>query len=321
MNVGPGGGAVVGIRAAEESDVERLIKFSSDSGLRAIEPDQLRCDFAEGRMRAPWSWLVEDEGALVGRALWWGRADGALPLSLDVLDLGKHVDDRAGVAVELLSAAHAEFAEQGAKKPGEYTLRLPCGWREDAAASAAVRWRRDACRRSGLTEELERLQYAWTPDDGVPAASTRVRFRPGDDDEFLDLFAQVGRGSLDVETQRSVEEMGEQGQAREDLDFYLGCPGERDWWRVALDGDGSPVGFAIPSATPYHRNVGYLGVLPAWRGHGFVDDLLGEVTRVHAGSGAVTITATTDTTNAPMAAAFDRAGYQITEVRLVWSAP
>lgn len=311
----------MGIRAAETSDVERLIEFPSDSGLRAIEPDQLRRDFAEGRMRATWSWVVEDEGALVGRALWWGRADGALPMSLDVLDLGEHVEDRAGVAVELLSAAHADLAEQGAKKPGEYTLRLPHGWREDAAASAAVPWRRDACQHSGLTEELERLQYAWTRDDGVPAASTRVTFRPGPDDEFLDLFAQVARGSLDVETQRSVEEMGEQGQARDDLDFYLGCPGERDWWRVALDGDGSPVGFAIPSATPYHRNVGYLGVLPAWRGHGFVDDLLGEITRVHAGSGAATITATTDTTNAPMAAAFDRAGYQITEVRLVWSAP
>lgn len=100
-----------------------------------------------------------------------------------------------------------------------------------------------------MTEELERLQYAWTSDGEVPAASTRVRFRPGGDDEFLGLFVQVARGSLDVETQRSVEELGEQGQARDDLDFYLGCPGERDWWRVALDGDGCPVGFAIPSAT------------------------------------------------------------------------
>jgi hypothetical protein len=319
--VEPGGGAVVAIRVADESDVERLVEFPTDSGLRAIECDQLRGDFAEGRMRASWSWLVEDDGAVVGRALWWGRADGALPLSLDVLDVGEHVEDRAGVAAELLAAAHAHFAGQGAHKPAEYTLRLPRRWREDTAASTAVRWRRDACRHSGLTGELERLQYAWTLDDGVPAASTRVTFRTGDDSEFLDLFAQVARGSLDVETQRSVEEMGEQGQARDDLGFYLGCPGERDWWRVALDGDGSPVGFAIPSATPYHRNVGYLGVLPGRRGHGLVDDLLGEIARVHAASGATTITATTDTTNAPMAAAFDRAGYPVTEVRLVWSAP
>lgn len=193
--------------------------------------------------------------------------------------------------------------------------------REDAAAARAVAWRREACRRGGLTDELERLQHAWTPEGGVPAASARVTFRPGDDDELLDLFAQAARGSLDVETLRAVAETGAPAQARDDLDFYLGCPGERAWWQVAVDEDGTAVGFAIPSATPYHRNVGCLGVLPAWRGRGLVDDLLGEVTRIHAASGATTITATTDTTNAPVAAAFDRAGYQVTEVRLVLSAP
>lgn len=45
-------------------------------------------------------------------------------------------------------------------------------------------------------------------DSGVPAASTRVRFRPGDDDELLDLFSQAAHGSLDVETLRAVKEMG-----------------------------------------------------------------------------------------------------------------
>ena len=77
----------------------------------------------------------------------------------------------------------------------------------------------------------------------------------------------------------------------------------------------------MPSATPYHRNVGYLGVLPSHRGRGLVDDLLGEVTRIHAEAGADLITATTDMTNLPMAAAFDRAGYLVTEIRLVLEAP
>lgn len=309
------------VRAADESDVEQLIRFAPEPGLRSVDRDRLRRDFADGRMRAQWSWLVEFEGTVVGRALWWGRPDAPRPLSLDALDLAVRVGDPAGVAAELLNAAYAAYAEQGVKGPLEYTLHLPRDWRQEAAASSAVRWRRNACRRSGLSEELERLQYAWIRGGGVPAASSRVRFRPGDDEEFLDLFSQVARESLDVETQRAVQKMGAQAQARDDLDFYLGCPGERDWWRVALTDDGSAVGFAIPSATPYHRNVGYLGVLPAWRGQGLVDDLLGEITRVHAESGAETITATTDTTNAPMAAAFERAGYQITEVRLVLSAP
>ena len=77
----------------------------------------------------------------------------------------------------------------------------------------------------------------------------------------------------------------------------------------------------MPSATPYHRNVGYLGVLPDQRGRGLVDDLLGEVTRIHAASGAEHITATTDVTNLPMAAAFERANYAVTENRLILEAP
>ncbi|MDQ2850742.1 MAG: GNAT family N-acetyltransferase [Actinomycetota bacterium] len=308
-------------RAAEESDVDQLIAFLPGAGLRSIERDRLRRDFADGRMRAEWSWLVEIDGVLAGRALWWGRPDSSRPLALDALDVAEHVEEPAVVAAGLLSTAHAALAERGVTVPLEYTLQLPRGWRLDAAACAAVGWRRDACRSNGLSVELERLQYAWTRGEGnVPATSGRVTFRPGEDEEFLDLFSQVARGSLDVETQRALIEMGEQAQARDDLEFYLGCPGEREWWRVAVFGDGRVAGFAIPSATPYHRNVGYLGVLPAWRGQGLVDDLLGAVTRIHAQAGAETITATTDTGNAPMAAAFERAGYEITEVRLILSA-
>ena len=308
------------VRVATGSDVDRLIEFTPDRGLRAIEGEQLRADFAQGRMRPQWSWLVEERGVLVGRALWWGRSEAERPLSLDVLDVAEGVDERAGVAEQMLAGAHADLAGRGVAVPLEHTVRLRRGWRQDAAALSAVAWRQQACRSSGMSEELERLQYAWTPDRGVPAASRRLGFHAGDDEEFLDLFARAAEGSLDVQTQRSVREMGREAQARDDLDFYLDCPGEREWWRVAVDGQGDAVGFVIPSATPYHRNVGYLGVLPERRGRGLVDDLLGEITRIHAHFGATMITATTDTTNAPMAAAFDRAGYQITEVRLVLSA-
>ncbi|HEY6738415.1 MAG TPA: GNAT family N-acetyltransferase [Actinopolymorphaceae bacterium] len=80
------------------------------------------------------------------------------------------------------------------------------------------------------------------------------------------------------------------------------------------------MGFIIPSATPYARNVGYLGVVPAHRGKGLVEDLLGEITRFHASAGAERITATTDITNTPMAAAFRRLDHQVTQHRLILEA-
>lgn len=73
---------------------------------------------------------------------------------------------------------------------------------------------------------------------------------------------------------------------------------------------------AIPSATPYSVNVGYLGVVPELRGRGYVDEVLAEITRIHAANGETRVTATTDVGNAPMAAAFRRAGYRNTEIRI-----
>ena len=307
------------VRRAVPDDVQALIDFPGEQGLVGLSRDQVRTDFDTRRLRPEWSWVLEAEGRVVGRALWWGSGDG--PSALDALDLLPEVARPAESAALLLRHGLADLVRLGDPVPPPYTIRLPPGWREDLPVERAVQWRLAACSDLGLTSSLERLQYAWTRSNPVPAASNRLGFRTGTDDEFLELFQHVALGSLDIETQRALETMDARGQAEDDLEFYLGCPGDRAWWRVAYDGTGTRVGFIVPSATPYHRNVGYLGVLPAHRGRGLVDHLLGEVTRIHAAAGAERITATTDLTNKPMAAAFERGGYAVTEVRMVLSAP
>lgn len=257
---------------------------------------------------------------MVGRALWWGRGE-TTPSALDALDVLPEVADPRSAAAAMLQGGHADLASPGRASPPPYTIRLAPNWRDDAAARRAVGWRTEACAAHGLSDELERRQYAWTLEQQIPATSTRVTFRPGSDDEFIELFALAARDSLDVETRRASKTMDDLAQARDDFEFYVSCPGERAWWRVATDTTEVPVGFIVPSATPYNRNVGYLGVLPDHRGKGLVDDLLGEITRIHAEAGADRITATTDLTNLPMAAAFDRGGYEVTEIRLILQEP
>ncbi|GAA4562500.1 hypothetical protein GCM10023193_29000 [Planotetraspora kaengkrachanensis] len=225
------------------------------------------------------------------------------------------------MAAGLLGAGLRAFHEQGAQKPPIYNLTLPNGWREDPAVSAALSWRRSASLAAGLTDEVERLRLEWTPAAGVPASSGRLTFAEASDEEFLEMFRRIAQGSLDNETRRNLTAMGVEATAREEMDFYLGCPGERSWWRLARTADGQVAGLAIPSATPYNRNVGYLGVVPELRGRGYVDDVLAEITRFQAEAGAELITATTDTCNAPMAAAFARAGYHTAQIRMVYSAP
>jgi GNAT superfamily N-acetyltransferase len=188
---------------------------------------------------------------------------------------------------------------------------------------AAFGWRRDAAARAGLTGELERIRFEWTADAGLPRSSGRLALRPEpDDDVFLDVFRQIAVGSLDVITRREVALLGADRQAREDMGIYLSMPGDRDWWRLAYTAaDGRLAGMILPNRNTDSAVVGYLGVLPGLRGRGYISDLVAETTRFHAGRGEPRIAATTDTTNLPMAAAFERAGYRAYGIRYVLSEP
>lgn len=304
-----------------EADLDRVTAVTVDEPIRWIPSDRYLDELAQGMYRPEWTWIAEDGGQVVGRALWWGQSRSDHPIVLDCLHVDACVADRAAVAAELLTTSLKAFAEQGASKLPLYNLTLPYGWREDPAVAAALAWRRDAALAAGLTDEVERLRLEWTPDAGVPAGGGRLTFAEASDEEFLQVFRRIAVGSLDRETRRNLAAKGAEATAREEMDFYLDCPGKREWWRLARTLEGEVAGLAIPSATPYNRNVGYLGVVPELRGRGYVDDVLAEITRVHAESGAELITATTDTGNAPMAAAFARAGYRTAQIRMIYSAP
>ena len=59
---------------------------------------------------------------------------------------------------------------------------------------------------------------------------------------------------------------------------------------------------------------------PAHRGHGYIHDILATGTRLLAAQGVPRIRASTDVGNAPMAAAFAKAGYVIFErqIDMTW---
>jgi RimJ/RimL family protein N-acetyltransferase len=309
--------------AVAESDLDRVLSMPVTEPLWHATADEYRSELAKRQYRPEWTWVAEQDGRVLARAVWWGQADSVHPLALDCLLTSDAVADRAESASGLLDAAHRTFLGAGIRRLPDYNiLKLPGDWRRLPAAAAAVAWRRDAAARAGLTVATERLQFEWTPEVGVPVSTGRLVFDAEPDDEvFLEAFLRVAEGSLDAHTVQSTAAIGAEATARESLQFYLERPGKRDWWRLARLPDGALVGLAIPSATPYARNVGYLGIVPEYRGRGYVADVLAEITRRHAEDGADRITATTDLGNKPMADAFAHAGYRNTESRLILSAP
>jgi GNAT superfamily N-acetyltransferase len=313
----------VRIRPTTAADLDRVLACPATEPAGLIPADRYRDELARHQYRPEWTWIAEDAGRILAHAIWWGFGDSAYPLALDCVSADESLSDRATLAAELIAAGQHALRPPGGEISPRYEITLPVGWRSDPAVVAAVAWRRDAAGRAGLTGELERIRFEWTTDAGLPRPSGRLALRPEpDDDVFLDVFRQIAVGSLDVITRREVAMLGADRQAREDMGIYLSMPGDRDWWRLAYTAaDGRLAGMILPNRNTDGAVVGYLGVVPGLRGRGYINDLVAETTRLHAGRGEPRIAATTDTTNLPMAAAFERAGYRAYGIRYVLSEP
>jgi RimJ/RimL family protein N-acetyltransferase len=258
---------------------------------------------AQGEYRPEWCWVALRAGTVVARAAWWGWAHDTEPCALDWFDF---TDPDA--AARLLRDAPWRT---------EYVLSVPSHWRDDPAVRAAVQARLDATSAVGMRILVERYIYAWTPGCGLPDRPGRLEFQPEPDDSVVfALLCEIERDSLDAHSRRASTEYGQHTAAGQDLDILLRMPGPREWWRVAYTTDGAPVGFVAPTRNSGGPNIGFVGVVPAHRGHGYGYDLLVEATHLLVGHGAERITAGTDVGNLPMAAAFARAGFPIRNHRI-----
>lgn len=300
-------------RPAGPADLPGLLGWTTAEPVSWVPAGRFRAELATGNYRDAWTWLAERAGRPVGRALWWGPTGARHPATLDCLLVAASEERPDEVGAGLITAAHAAF---GNGTP-EYIVDLAVGWSDDPAAVRAAGWRRRAAAGAGLTRVTERISFARADTDPLPERSRRVRFAAATDTEFRQLFGAVAAGSLDAHTLDMVARHGVDELARDDLEFYLSLPGRREAWQIAVRTDGVTVGFVIPTRTAYDASISYLGVLPAHRGQGYVHDLLAEMVHVHHDDGQARIVGTTDAANLPMRAAFARAGFGVTRVRMV----
>lgn len=291
------------IRALVEDEATELFNSLQDPGLvgRSVlaSPQNVYRTRAEGGDQRPeWSWVALRGGEVVARVAYWGGPDDTEPV---VMEWFAFTDRRA--AVELLRATPHQCP---------FELPLPAGWESDPAVRDAARAQIDAAAEAGYTPLVERLNYRWTPDCGVPPSPGRLVFRPEPDDAvILSTLRRVHSDTLDAHARLAVENGGLELAAQEELDFLNWCPSPRDWWRLAYTPEGELVGIQAPVHNPSGPAVGFIGVVPEQRGHGYGHDLLVECTRMLAAEGAEFIAAATDTGNLGMAKGFARAGYPV----------
>jgi GNAT superfamily N-acetyltransferase len=294
------------VRALTEEDVP-LFRTFEDPGLvgRVITGVGYRTVAEGGDYRPEWTWVALREGRVVARAAWWGGKDDTEPVNLNWFDV---LEDDVEAGAELLRRAPFDV---------EYELILPAGWREDPRTRAAAEARMEAVTRAGKKLLVERLRYRWTPENGLPERPGRLEFRAEPDDEvILDVLRRVHSATLDAHARHAIEESGLDRAAQEELDFFHWCPSPREWWQLAYTPQGELAGLHIPAHNPGGPCIGFIGVVPEHRGHGYAYDLLVESTHFLVEHGAEFIAGATDDGNFPMAANFTKAGYPVTEKRI-----
>ncbi|MFI8519354.1 GNAT family N-acetyltransferase [Streptomyces sp. NPDC085481] len=288
---------------------------------------ELADDLAAGRRRPEWMWVALGGDRLIGRIAWWTHKEGAEPQTLDVFDLDPELtpDEAAKTGLRLLETATAAVVPAGAPRP-EYGRFMPADWREVPETRAYLETLFGILTASGARPLVERLRLEWRQGSPVPEPGDRLVFRPvADREDLLALMTPVMEGTLDAHGQADLAS-GLSAREAADLHYdeeFAHYSTPREWWRIAeLPETGEPVGFVIPARNSYNPIIAYIGVLPAHRGHGYIDDILAEGTRVLAAQDVPRIRAATDLGNVPMANSFARAGYATFErsVNYVWEA-
>ncbi|RCG29070.1 GNAT family N-acetyltransferase [Sphaerisporangium album] len=297
--------------------------------------DRLAEDLETGRRRYEWLWLALHDGRPVARVGWWSSRAGGPPEVLDTIDMGETLDgltshdtgralarptplDAGGdpgavdLAERLLRAAMGAVLPPGTPPPPCVLQPVPVDWRDDETAGRLTKARVEVVERTGGRMFVERLRYRWTAGTPLPEPSRRLTFREaGGDEETVALLEGILSGTLDAYSRADIARSSIEEYAREQYHSeLLTYPSPREWWRVGLTPGGEPVGLVVPARNSYAFILAYIGVAEGHRGHGYVNDLLAEGTRLLAGHGATQIMADTDLANTPMSKAFTRAGYQ-----------
>lgn len=285
------------IRALDERDAHLFDALPDPLGVR--ESHRLT------RHRPDWKRVALRDGEVVARAAWWGGPDDTAPLNVNWFDVAEGQEE---AGAELLRTAPWQV---------ELEMNLPAGWREDPVLHAAADTRLTAVQKAGYELVVERFLYRWTPDCGLPERPGRLEFRPEPDDAvFLGLLRRIHSATLDAHALKAIEEGGLDRAAQEELDFFHWCPSPREWWQIAYTPEGDTAGIHIPAHNPSGPCVGFIGVVPEHRGHGYAYDLLAECTHHLVERGAEFVSAATDQGNFPMASNFTRAGYPVVRERL-----
>jgi GNAT superfamily N-acetyltransferase len=299
-------------RAVRADELDLFVEAAGSPDYREEVEQYLESMFAAGSMHPEWCFVAEEGDRPLGRVAFWTLPGMEEPFALVLLDVPWN-GDHMGVGQRLLEDVLNEARRLGAKEI-EHVLDAPPMRPQFQYHSEK---RVELLKGVGFAFRRETGRFEWR--GGEPNAEPgRLSFRALEevgDIAFIDAMREVSEGTLDRELREERERLGPLGAAREFFEDARRVKHDPSWWRLAYAQSGELVGLVMPAEPPAFLTIFYVGVVPGMRGRGYVDDLLaaGTATLLEArrrdGNEKKPLRADTDVANAPMAAAFERAGW------------
>jgi RimJ/RimL family protein N-acetyltransferase len=302
------------IRPVRADELDLFVEVAGYPEHREEVSRYLKSMFAAGSMRPEWCFVAQEEGEdhPLGRVAFWTLPGMGEPFALVLLDVPWD-GDYMGVGTLLLGDVLNKAHSLGAREI-EHVLDAP-PMRPQFQHHPEERV--ELLRSVGFAFRRETGRFEWR--GGEPNVERgRLSYRTLEEvghEAFVDAMRRVSEGTLDREIREERERLGPQVAAREFFEDAQRVKHESSWWQLAYSRpEGKLVGLVMPAEPPGFLTVFYVGVVPEMRGRGYVDDLLaaGTATLLEARArdgNEMPLRVDTDVANAPMAAAFERAGW------------
>ena len=302
-------------RPLRADELDLFVEAAGSPDHRKEVRQYLQSMFAAGSMRPEWCFVAQEdeEGRLLGRVAFWTLPGMEEPFAVVLLDVPWD-GDYMGVGTRLLGDVLNEARSLGAEEI-EHVLDAPP---MQPQFQHHPEKRVELMQSVGFAFRRETGRFEWRGEEPNAEPPGRLSFRTLEeigDEAFVDAMRRISEGTLDHEIREERERLGPQGAAREFFEDARRVKHDPSWWRLAYSRpEGELVGLVMPAEPPAFLTIFYVGVVPEMRGRGYVDDLLavGTATLLHAraeGGNEKPLRADTDVANAPMAAAFVRAGW------------
>ena len=291
------------VRHITAKELEAFTLTATDPARAKRQANTLEIMWKKGDSKPEWCFVLEHDGKMVGRLMYWaaGHARDEVKLMGIQLPWGGNWE---AMGKMLLERSLSHMKKGGARQVMAYLI-------SDSDLFNANR--KELIVKAGFDLAQKKVRFQIDLEDKSPAPGARLQFRSLSevgDETFVEAIGQVTEGTLDQLDAEGYKEVGQETAAQNYFAILKNVHFEPDWWLLAYNGAGELAGLVVPQQFGKDRGVlNYVGVPPKHRGRGYVNDLLAKGLSVLKENGIRHILADTDAKNFPIHAALQKASF------------